>query len=59
MMVEEINLPKMHCDLFSLTNGWKGCVQGEAKSHYYVRHFVFIWSVKFYFYLGKVRKFEK
>ena len=51
-MSEEIDLRKMY--LFSLTNGWKGCVQGQARGHYYVRHF----SAKFYFYLGKVRKFE-
>ena len=41
-----------------LLNEWKGRPKVEARSRYYIWH-VFLWSGKFYFYLGKVRKFEK
>ena len=38
---------------------WKQRLQfklGKTRGRYYVLHFVFIWSGKFYFYLGKFRK---
>ena len=43
-------------NLWVLMNGWKEQLKVKARSCYFIWHFVFIWSEKFDFYHGKVRK---